>query len=80
MSRQKARLEAAQVAVQEEAQPVEGASRYGRDELIAMAGAFGVRPEVMAGALHLLDPARESFTREEVDEALRLFANRVISS
>jgi len=49
---------------------------YSRDELIAAAVSFGVRPEVMAGALRLA--GLESATRAQAEAAVRQFLRREV--
>lgn len=49
---------------------------YSRDELIAAASSFGVKPEVVAGALKLAD--KDSMTRSEAEEAIRKFLRRKV--
>lgn len=52
-----------------EQQPV-----YSRDELIAAAFSFGVKPEVVAGALRLI--GKDSMTRTEAEKAIKQFLAR----
>lgn len=53
-------------------------SKYPRDELIANAMAiFGVKPEVVAGALH--DNKARELTIAEVKEAVKKFRARKVS-
>jgi hypothetical protein len=47
---------------------------YSRDELIAAAFSFGVKPEVVAGALRLA--GKDSMTRAEAEKAIRQFLAR----
>lgn len=47
---------------------------YTREELIAGAAAFGVRPEVMAGALRLAGLTQA--TRSQAEEAIKRFKER----
>lgn len=47
---------------------------YSRDELIAAASSFGVKPEVVAGALRLA--GKESMTKAEAERAIKRFLQR----
>jgi hypothetical protein len=47
---------------------------YSRDELIAAASSFGVRPEVVAGALRLA--GKDAMTRAEAQVAIAKFLQR----
>lgn len=47
---------------------------YSRDELIAAAFSFGVKPEVVAGALRLA--GKDSMTRAEAEKAIKQFLAR----
>ena len=49
---------------------------YTRDELLAAAASFGVRTEVVAGALRLA--GRETMTRREAETAIRRFLVREV--
>lgn len=49
---------------------------YTREELIAGAAGFGVRPEVMAGALRLAD--RDRMTRDEARKAVEMYLKREV--
>lgn len=49
---------------------------YTREELIAGASGFGVRPEVMAGALKLA--GRDRLTRAEAEQAVRTYLKREV--
>jgi len=49
---------------------------YSRDELIASAPSFGVKPEVVAGALRLA--GKDAMTRCEAEEAVRKFLRRKV--
>lgn len=51
-------------------------TEYDRDELIMAAAAFGVRPEVMAGALRLAGQVK--MTRVQVDMAVKIFLSRKV--
>lgn len=51
-------------------------TQYSRDDLIAGAAAFGVRPEVVAGALRLA--GRDRMSRREAEEAIRRFLKREV--
>jgi hypothetical protein len=57
-------------------QPQEQEPVYGRDELIAAASSFGVKPEVVAGALRLA--GKESMTRAEAERAIKTFLRRKV--
>lgn len=47
---------------------------YSRDELIAAASSFSVKPEVVAGALRLA--GKDSMTRTEAEESIKQFLAR----
>ena len=49
---------------------------YSREELIAAAFSFGVKPEVVAGALRLV--GKDSLTRAEVEKAIETFLERKV--
>lgn len=49
---------------------------YSRDELIAAASSFGVKPEVVAGALRLA--GKDSLTRAEAEKAIKAFLERKV--
>lgn len=49
---------------------------YSRDELIAAAYSFGVKPEVMAGAIKLV--GKDKMTRNEAERALKRFRKREV--
>ena len=49
---------------------------YSRNELIAAASSFGVKPEVMAGALKLA--GKESMTKTEAEKAIKAFLERKV--
>ncbi len=49
---------------------------YSRDEIIAAAFSFGVKPEVVAGALRLV--GKDSLTRAEVEKAIETFLERKV--
>lgn len=49
---------------------------YSRDELIAAASAFGVKPEVVAGALRLA--GKDVMTKTEAEKAIRTFLERKV--
>jgi len=49
---------------------------YNREELIAAAFSFGVKPEVVAGALRLA--GRDKMTRTEAEETIRKFLRRKV--
>lgn len=57
-----------------EAEPIE--SVYSREELMASAQAFGVAPEVVAGALRLA--GRDHMTRAEAEAAIKRFLERKV--
>jgi len=49
---------------------------YGRSELIASASSFGVKPEVMAGALKLA--GKDAMTKAEAKKAIKDFLERKV--
>ena len=49
---------------------------YNRDELIAAASSFGVKPEVMAGALKLA--GKDTMTKAEAEKAVKDFLERKV--
>lgn len=49
---------------------------YSREELIAGAAAFGVKPEVVAGALRLA--GKDAMTKAEAEQAIKAFLNREV--
>jgi len=49
-------------------------ARYSRSELIAAASSFGVKPEVMAGALKLA--GKDTMTKAEAEKAIKDFLKR----
>ncbi len=49
---------------------------YSRDELIAAACSFGVKPEVVAGALRLAN--KDNLTRTEAEKAIEAFLERKV--
>lgn len=49
---------------------------YSRDELIAAASSFGVKPEVVAGALRLA--GKDVMTKTEVEKAIKAFLERKV--
>jgi len=51
-------------------------ARYSRSELITAASSFGVKPEVVAGALKLA--GKESMTRAEAGKAIKAFLERKV--
>lgn len=53
-----------------------GVVTYTREELIAGSAGFGVRPEVMAGALRLAD--RDRMTRDEARKAVEMYLKREV--
>ena len=50
--------------------------QYSRDELIAAASSFGVKPEVMAGALKLA--GKDTMTKAEAEKAVKDFLERKV--
>lgn len=56
--------------------PPEDETIYSRDELIAAASAFGVTPEVVAGALRLAGTDR--MTRAGAEAAIKRFLTREV--
>jgi len=51
-------------------------ARYSRSELIASASSFGVKPEVMAGALKLA--GKDTMTKAEAEKAVKDFLERKV--
>lgn len=51
-------------------------SVYSRSELIEAASSFGVKPEVMVGALKLA--GKESMTKTEAEKAIKAFLERKV--
>ena len=51
-------------------------ARYSRSELIAAASSFGVKPEVVAGALKLA--GKDSMTKAEAEKAIKKFLERKV--
>ncbi len=51
-------------------------SLYSRNELIGAAVSFGVKPEVMAGALKLT--GKDEMTKEEAKKVIRKFLERKV--
>ena len=49
---------------------------YSRSELIAAASSFGVKPEVMAGALKLA--GKDTMTKEEAKRAIKKYMERKV--
>ena len=49
---------------------------YNRSELIAAASSFGVKPEVVAGALKLA--GKENMTKTEAEKAIKAFLERKV--
>ena len=49
-------------------------ARYNRSELIAAASSFGVKPEVVAGALRLA--GKDTMTKAEAEKAIKDFLKR----
>lgn len=49
---------------------------YSREELIAAASSFGVKPEVVAGALRLA--GKDSMTKTEAEKAIKSFLERKV--
>ncbi|GAW27989.1 oligoribonuclease [Carboxydocella sp. ULO1] len=49
---------------------------YSREELIASASSFGVKPEVVAGALRLT--GKDSLTKTEAEKAIKTFLERKV--
>lgn len=49
---------------------------YTREEILAQASAFGVRPEVVAGALFSVKS--EKMTRKQVEEAIEKFKKKEV--
>ena len=59
------------VSVEQGQEPV-----YSREELIAAASSFGVKPEVVAGALRLT--GKDSLTKTEAEKAIKTFLERKV--
>lgn len=55
---------------------VEEEAVYSREELVAAATAFGVKPEVVAGALRLA--GKDSLTRAEAEKVIKKFLERKV--
>jgi len=51
-------------------------SKYSKEELLASASAFGVMPEVMAGALKLA--GKDIMTKAEAEKAVKDFLERKV--
>ena len=51
-------------------------ARYIRSELIAAASSFGVKPEVMVGALKLA--GKDTMTKAEAEKAIKAFLERKV--
>jgi len=51
-------------------------ARYSRSELITAASSFGVKPEVVAGALRLA--GKDTMTKAEVEKAIKDFLKRKV--
>jgi len=51
-------------------------ARYNRSELIAAASSFGVKPEVIAGALKLA--GKDTMTKAEAEKAIKDFLERKV--
>jgi len=51
-------------------------SKYSREELLAGASSFGVKPEVVAGALRLA--GKDSMTKTEAEKAIKSFLERKV--
>lgn len=51
-------------------------ARYSRGELIVSASSFGVKPEVMAGALKLA--GKDTMTKAEAEKAVKDFLERKV--
>ena len=49
---------------------------YSRSELITAASSFGVKPEVVAGALKLA--GKDSMTKADVEKAIKKFLERKV--
>lgn len=67
-------VEQVQEQIQEQVQIRE--SVYSRDELLAAAPSFGVKPEVVAGALCLA--GKDVMTRTEAKKAIKTFLERKV--
>jgi len=62
---------AKETVVEQQQEPV-----YSREELIAAASSFGVKPEVVAGALRLTD--KDAMTKAEAKKAIKAFLERKV--
>ena len=51
-------------------------THYSRSELITAASSFGVKPEVVAGALKLA--GKDSMTKADVEKAIKKFLERKV--
>ena len=51
-------------------------ARYSRSELITAASSFGVKPEVVAGALRLA--GKDTMTKAEAEKAIKDFLKRKV--
>lgn len=51
-------------------------TKYSRSEILGAASSFGVKPEMLAGALSLTDA--DELTRSEVEDAIRKFRTRKV--
>ena len=51
-------------------------ARYSRSELMAAASSFGVKPEVVAGALKLA--GKDTMTKAEAEKAVKDFLERKV--
>jgi len=51
-------------------------ARYSRGELITAASSFGVKPEVMAGALKLA--GKDTMTKSEAEKVIKLYLERKV--
>jgi len=49
---------------------------YTKEELMAAASAFGVKPEVVAGALRLA--GKDAMTKAEAEQAIQAFLSREV--
>lgn len=76
MSKQQTQSSKRQSSSAEQAKTKLGETFYTRDEIRASHDAFGVRPEVLAGALSLLEG--EKLTRSQVADAIEKFKKRKV--
>jgi hypothetical protein len=64
------------VEVKQASTPVVEESKYTRADLMANASAFGVKPEIVAGACHLA--GKDLYTKTEAEQAIKAFLGREV--